>query len=169
MKPSPTFPLSLLIFSSVTVFSQSLSPEAVTSAGIKMVQPSASVSFTVGELVVEPLTDSNGNTLGSGFTSSAANSTSVLPVTLPESEVLGVRVYPNPTSDLLTIDVSNATIEMFVVELNDMLGKSLQSGTYAGLNNRIGINLSQYPSGNYTLHLRQTDGKLLGAFRIVRQ
>jgi hypothetical protein len=159
----------LLMLTVSAASAQNLTPEAVTSVGVKMTQSNGSLSFTVGELVVEPMTDANGNTLGGGFTSGAANSTTVLPVTLPESEVLSVNVYPNPTADMLTVDVQHASLDRFVLELNDVFGKLLYTGTYAGMSNRIGVNLSQYSAGSYILNLRQTDGLLLGTFRVVRQ
>jgi hypothetical protein len=160
---------TVILFLTVSaVHAQSLAPEAVTSVGVKMTQSNGSLSFTVGELVVEPMIDANGNTLDGGFTPGAVSSTTVQPVSLPEVAVLNVNVYPNPTADMVTVQVQEAALDKFVIELNDALGKVLYTGTYAGIGNNIGINLSTYPSGVYILNLRQTDGLLLGSYRLIR-
>jgi hypothetical protein len=150
-------------------FAQSLAPQAVNTAGVKFTQANGSLNFTVGELVVKNQTDANGNTLGSGFTNAATGSTTVLSVNTPDKDVLNVSVYPNPTTDLLTVDVAATTLSQLVVEITDLQGKTLSSSQYAGISNKIGINTAAYAVGTYLLLLKNESGKLLGNYKIIKQ
>ena len=70
-----TFFLCLFFGLGLVSKAQSVAPQSVNSSGAKMTQANGSLSFTVGELVVLTQTDSQGNSLGSGFTSSATLTT----------------------------------------------------------------------------------------------
>ena len=148
---------------------QSLAPAAVTSAATKMTQSNGSLSFTVGELVVLTQTDANGNTLGGGFTNSAAGSTTVTAVTIPEIETMTVNVYPNPTTDLLTVNVAHSTVETYQLQLTDMQGRLVYTSRHAGISGQVGVNMAPYPVGTYLLTLSGADATPLGSYRIVRQ
>jgi hypothetical protein len=153
----------------VITYAQSITPQSVNSVGAKMSQSNSSLSFTVGELVVKSQTDANGNTLGSGFTNSATGSSTVLSVNTPDKTILNVSVYPNPTTDLLTIDVAATTLNHLVIEIADLQGKTLISSQYAGVSAKIGINTASYATGTYLLMLKNENGKQLGAYRIIKQ
>jgi uncharacterized membrane protein YkgB len=75
----------------------------MNSGGSKMIQANGSLSFTVGELVVLTQTDNQGNTIGSGFTAGATLST--ISIQEPDANVLNVKVFPNPSADLVNIQI----------------------------------------------------------------
>ena len=150
-------------------YAQSIAPQSVNSTGAKMSQANGSLSFTVGELVVKSQTDANGNTLGSGFTNSATGSTIVLSVNTPDKDILNVSIYPNPTTDLLTIDVAATTLNHLVIEITDLQGKKLGNSQYAGVSNKIGISTANYAAGTYLLLLKNENGNLLGSYKIIKQ
>ena len=62
-----------------------------------------------------------------------------------------VRVYPNPTSDLVNIETTEAT----QIELLDLQGRLLQSFTVNGL---YTLPLSAYSQGTYVLKLKMQEG-----------
>ena len=62
-----------------------------------------------------------------------------------------VRVYPNPTSDLVNIETTEAT----QIELLDLQGRLLQSFTVNGL---YTLQLSAYSQGTYVLKLQMQEG-----------
>jgi hypothetical protein len=150
-------------------FAQSLAPQAVNTAGVKFTQANGSLNFTVGELVVKNQTDADGNTLGGGFTNAATSTTTVLSVNTPDKELLNVSVYPNPTTDLLTVDVASTSLSRLVLEITDLQGKIITSSQYAGISNKIGINTADYAVGTYLLLLKNESGKLLGNYKIIKQ
>jgi len=145
---------------------QSIAPQSVNSAGTKMTQANGSLSFTVGELVVLSQTDSQGNTLGSGFTAGATITT--LSIQEPDAAVLNVNVFPNPTSDLVNIRINHSSIEQVVVSISDVQGKEVYNGKYAGLTNTIGINTTAYAPGTYILSLKNNNNQELGTYKIIK-
>jgi hypothetical protein len=161
--------LPLLLLSAGSAWAQILAPQAVNTAGVKFTQANGSLNFTVGELVIKNQTDADGNTLGGGFTNAATSTTTVLSVNTPDKALLNVSVYPNPTNDLLTLDVASTNLSRLVVEITDLQGKTLSSSQYAGISNKIGINTAGYATGTYLLMLKNESGKLLGNYKIIKQ
>jgi hypothetical protein len=161
--------LGLALLTATSGYAQSIAPQSVNSAGVKMTQSNGSLSFTVGELVVQQQYDANGNSLGGGFTNSFTISTTVLSVQEPDAAVLQVAVFPNPTTDLVQIQIKEASIEEMNLELTDLSGKTLYSAHYRLMNQNIGINTANYPTGIYLLTLKKPNGQILATYKIVKQ
>jgi hypothetical protein len=147
-------------------YAQSIATQSVNSAGVKMTQANGSLSFTVGELVVLSQTDSQGNTLGGGFTAGATLTTVSIQET--DAAVLDVKVYPNPTTELVNIQINHSTIDQVLVTISDLQGKEVYSGKYAGISNVIGINTASYATGTYLLSLKNLNNQLLGTYKIIK-
>jgi hypothetical protein len=147
-------------------YAQSIAPQSVNSGGTKMTQANGSLSFTVGELVVLNLTDSQGNTLGGGFTAGATLTTASIQET--DAAVLDVKVYPNPTSELVNIRINHSTIDQVVVTITDLQGKEVYNGKYAGISNVIGINTASYATGTYVISLKNLTNQVLGTYKIIK-
>ncbi len=149
--------------------SQTIAPQSINNAGTKMTQNNGSLSFTVGELVVLTQTDSAGNSLGGGFTNAATSSTTVVSVTEPGIELINVKVYPNPTSDLVFVDIIETQIDWLYIEIYDLQGKLISSDKYAGISSRIGINTASFTKGTYLLNLKDKNDNLLGNYKLIKQ
>ena len=166
-KKSQTLTLIVLTMLIGTMsYAQSIAPQSLNSGGAKMSQANGSLSFTVGELVVLSQSDSEGNTLGSGFTASATLTT----VTIQETDVtmIDVNVFPNPVSDLINIRINHSKLEQLLVSITDLEGKEVYSGKYAGISNTIGINTAAYASGTYILSLKNNNNQVLGTYKIIK-
>lgn len=165
-KSKPIALLGVAMLMGTISHAQSIAPQSVNSSGTKMSQANGSLSFTVGELVVLNLSDSEGNTLGGGFTAGATLTT----VNIQETDVtvLDVSVFPNPTSDLVNIRINHSTIEQVVVFISDLQGKEVYNGIYAGISNTIGINTSEYAPGTYLLSLKNNNNQVLGTYKIIK-
>jgi hypothetical protein len=137
---------------------QSIAPQSINSGGASVSQSNGSLSFTVGELVVLSLTDSEGNTLGGGFTAGAALTTASIKKTDPA--VLDVSIFPNPTSDLVNIRINFSTIDQFFVSITDLQGKEVYNGKYVGVSNLIGINTASFATGEYILTLKDKNNQV---------
>jgi len=162
-------PIALLGASMLMVtmsYAQSIAPQSVNSGGAEMTQANGSVSFTVGELVVLSQTDSNGNTLSGGFTAGATLTT--LSIQETDVAVLDVKVYPNPTTELVNIQINHSTLDHVVVTITDLQGKEVYSGKYAGISNVIGINTASYATGTYVLSLKNLKKQVLGTYKIIK-
>jgi hypothetical protein len=165
-KSKPIALLGAALLTGTISFAQSIAPQSVNSGGTKMTQANGSLSFTVGELVVLSQTDSDGNTLGGGFTAGATLTT----VSIKETDlaVLDVKVYPNPTAELVNIQINHSTIDQVVVTITDLQGKEVYSGKYAGISNVIGINTASYATGTYILSLKNLNNQVLGTYKIIK-
>ena len=165
-KSKPIALLGAAMLMGTMSYAQSLSPQSVNSGGTKMTQANGSLSFTVGELVVLSQTDSDGNTLGGGFTAGATLTTASIQET--DAAILDVKVYPNPTSELINVQINHSTLDQVVVAITDLQGKEVYSGKYAGLSNVIGINTASYATGTYILALKNLNNQVLGTYKIIK-
>jgi hypothetical protein len=147
-------------------YAQSIAPQSVNSGGTKMTQANGSLSFTVGELVVLSQTDSDGNTLGGGFTAGATLTTASIQET--DAAVLDVSVFPNPTTELVNIQINYSSIDQVVITITDLQGKEVYNGKYAGISNVIGINTASYATGTYILALKNLNNQVLGTYKIIK-
>jgi hypothetical protein len=145
---------------------QSIAPQSLNSGGSKITQANGSLSFVVGELFVLALTDSEGNTLGSGFTAG----TTLTTVNIEETNVtlLDLKVYPNPTTELVNIQIKHSTIDQILVTITDLQGKEVYSSRYVGISNVIGINTASYATGTYILSLKNQSNQVLGTYKIIK-
>lgn len=148
-------------------YSQSLAPQSVNSAGVNMSQTNGSLSFILGEVVVLSASDLDSNSINSGFISGATITTEVLEV--PNVDLLNVKVYPNPTTTMIFVDVMDTQLSQMVIEIIDMNGKVVSKGIYAGISNKIGINASSWENGNYILQLKDISGNRIGSYQIIKQ
>lgn len=169
MTKNKTKPIALLgaaMLMGTMSYAQSIAPQSVNSGGTKMTQANSSLTFTVGELVVLSQTDSDGNSLGGGFTAGATLTTVSIQET--DAAILDVKVYPNPTTELVNIQINHSTIDQVVVTISDLQGKEVYSGKYAGISNVIGINTASYATGNYLLTLKNVNNQVLGTYKIIK-
>ncbi len=146
---------------------QNVKSSAVTSSGATMNQSNAKISFTVGEIVVETITDGT-NSLGSGVVNS---STTNIVTAIHETDItkIKINVYPNPVSDLVFVDISESKVSAIQVTIFDITGKLISSEKYTAGNNHIGINTQTWQKSNYILNITDMQGELLGSYKVVRQ
>jgi len=166
VKTKPIALLGAAMLVGTMSYAQSIAPQSVNSGGTKMTQANGSLSFTVGELVVLSQTDSDGNTLGGGFTAGATLTTVSIQET--DAAILDVKVYPNPTTELVNIQINHSTLEQVLVTITDLQGKEMYNGKYAGISNVIGINTASYTTGTYVLSLKNLNNQVLGTYKIIK-
>jgi Secretion system C-terminal sorting domain len=67
------------------------------------------------------------------------------------------NIYPNPTNDLITIDINNLKKGNYNVVITDKLGRIIKNGDEM-IDNRIMINTSYFKDGIYSLIISNHDG-----------
>ncbi|MCB0483172.1 MAG: T9SS type A sorting domain-containing protein [Flavobacteriales bacterium] len=168
--------LTAILLMGTLSHAQRIAPQSINTGGAKMSKKTGSLSFTVGELIVSNQTDNQGNTLSGGFIASATISTihveetdsQKIDIREPNAHDLDVKVYPNPTFELIYIQINHITIDQLLVSITDLQGKEVYYGKYAGISNIIGINTAAYAPGNYVLTLKDTNNQLLGRYKIIK-
>jgi len=154
-------PLITSIALGLTVFAV-YSQQAIVTSGNYNKNETQSLSWSLGETVIETFILED-IILTQGFQQS--NITIVGIDELPE---LGfqIKAFPNPTRDLITLEVDEVGIENLTFRVYDINGQFLISQKFTGLSNKI--NLEYYPSGVYFLRVLK-GVELIKTFKIIKK
>ena len=154
--------ITLSILSLSTLYGQSLAPEVTATSGDFYTGTNATLSWTIGEAVIETFTGANA-VLTQGFQQPEFVITSIQKA---PSFIYQISVYPNPTSDLIHINILSEDHESFIVELIDLQGKILE---YIEMNEQINaIHLKDHASSMYILKVYNKNKQFLQSYRISK-
>lgn len=143
--------------------------EVVSTAGSYGETTSGSLSWTIGEPVIETITDGT-NTLTQGFQQSKLTVTTINDLKLPGIEL---SVYPNPTNSFLSIEAKTDKQRYLLLSLFDINGRLILQKKMTG--NKQTIKMQNYKSGTYILKILQkkdssTDAKYcVSTFKIIKK
>ena len=152
--------LLVMLISGIS-YSQSTTPEVISSAGDHFSNSNLSISWTIGEPIVE--THSVGTaTITQGFHQGLYNIVSV------EEQLLEpvISIFPNPTTDYISVEIKNQGENAYEVFLFDNLGKVLVSKKYSGIQQ---INLMQYAKAMYYIKVVDVKNKTYNSYKIVKK
>ncbi len=158
MKRTLLFFLSLVISS--WGYAQSVSPEVTATAGDHFTGADAQLSWTVGELMIETYDDGS-NQLTQGFHQTNLVVTSVKDL----EEKIQVKVFPNPTTDMLSVEVRELA-DPLSFSLYDVDGKQLL--LQKTFNESKTIDLTSLAAGTYFLQLSNEENKTIKTFKILK-
>ena len=146
---------------------QSISHQSVNSGGAVFGSNSSpSIRFTVGELSVATHHDAFGNSLSGGVVSGI--STSISNLGISEAEELDLRIYPNPSADVLKIELREHKGEDFTLALVDSRGQSVYRVRFLNSEGEISVPMSFLTPGVYILEVLYQRNAVLGVYRIVK-
>jgi hypothetical protein len=133
------------IILSPEIFSQSLQPTVIASDGGFATLPSGTISWTIGETITETFSSPT-NYLTQGFQQPSL----VLMNSVGTTGTGKALVYPNPATELITIDLNYLPSANYTIELFDLLGNKISS--MSGENSAVFIfPLSDIANGVYML------------------
>jgi hypothetical protein len=139
-----------------------LAQEVVSSAGETYKTASAEVSWTIGETVIE--TVSNGSaTLTQGFHQTKLTVTAISDNDWPG---LKINAFPNPVGDILNMEFSILPEEISFVVI-DILGKTVQQDFIKS--DKTILDFSDFAAGHYFLKIQTKAGKPVQTFKIVKK
>lgn len=153
----------LLGFTSFQVaLCQSIAPDVISSSGNYFDNGTVSISWTLGEGVIETFSDGN-NILTQGFQQSNYDIVAV------ESfdDNFNISLYPNPTSQFLNLDWETSGNSEIMIEIFDVQGKLLINKKYAEATAKKQINLSTFPSAAYMLRVSKGD-KIVKTYKVTK-
>ena len=154
----------ILVLSFSNIFSQTLSPEIITTSGCYYTNPYASLSVTIGEPITETISDS-AIILTQGFQQSSYVITVIEEIL---SDNFKVKVYPNPATDYINIDFNTKDNYDFLIQLSDANGKILLKENVQSESFSKKINLNIYATGTYFLRLTSEKGNFSKTYKIVK-
>ncbi len=82
-----------------------------------------------------------------------------------------LKVYPNPTSGILNIQIGDTNGEAVSIEVYDLLGRSLlkkDNVELIGSQNATQLNLTSISQANQTMIIKITVGGLSGTYKVIR-
>jgi hypothetical protein len=142
-------PLSVLLLFSSTCFSQ----QVIAAAGGSGSGTDIQLSWTIGEPIIETFTGTS-LILTQGFHQSKLNITTIEPISF---HTLELKVYPNPFSDQLNINIIKGEWNNLYFRLYTTGGKLLMKNPFQ--NQVETLNMEPYASGIYFLKvICHTDG-----------
>ncbi len=151
-----------LISVSILTYGQSVSPDVISSTGDYYITSKVSLSWTLGEMITETVSNSN-TILTQGFQQPSYQLVSIYEH--PDIS-FDVNIYPNPTYGSLTIDVTkNPDIQLKIL-IYDLQGKQLENIDLENGSKKIDI--SSYGSGNYLLSFVSNRGEIIRTFKILK-
>ena len=140
--------------------SQTASPELVSSAGDSFNNTSYQLDWSIGECITA--THSAGDyVFTQGFHQNSYVVTSVEDLRAD----IQMSVYPNPTTDFITIDLLSSAGHSNVITVTDLNGKVLQQAEVT--NETEQLNFSDYANGVYFLSVTENN-QLIKSFKIIK-
>ena len=123
---------------------QDLDQNVIGTAGNYFENGTASLSWTIGETVVETVSDET-NTLTQGFQQGNLSVTTLI----KQAEAVNyLKVYPNPVENILHVETDKTGV---FYQLLNISGQSVSNGILE--NTKQEINLSAFPAGSYILKI----------------
>lgn len=129
-----------LIFTGLLIVGVFLSnaQDLISTGGDFFQMPSGSISFTIGEPIIETVGNAS-HDLTQGF----QQSTRPIVTDYNELDDIAIEVYPNPTTDIVKIELSER--KQLDYQLYDLHGVMLQQDKISEINTTISLN-KYYPS-----------------------
>lgn len=162
MKTLPIF-ITLIVFWGA-LSAQTNKPDIITSAGGYEEVNGISVSWTLGDIATS--TETNGNViLTQGFQQNEFN---IVTVEENLSTSFEIKLYPNPVSDQIQIDISGKYSGGIMAELIDINGKQVYSKLFDADTEKITIGFNSFAEGYYLLNLVNPESKIRNSYKIQK-
>jgi len=157
--------LAIISFGFTTLaMSQTTYPKLISSGGESFKNTSFQMEWSIGEVITETL-DGEGKTLTQGFHQSNYEITAIEENL---NTIKSVKVYPNPTSDFISINFTNISnsdkIENILI-ITDINGKILCENKV--VNQVEEIDFSDFTDGVYFLTIKQKN-QTVNNFKIIK-
>jgi len=151
----------------ILLSAQSLSPTVIASYGKWSNNGGYTLSATSGEMMIETFTGGT-NILTQGFQQPDEKTIGIQEL---NEDGLTIKIFPNPTSDLVMIDLQSENAESYGVIMYDLLGRALAlPGTLDRSHTQLqqSFNLSPLPSATYFLCVVNAQGEIKNSFKIQK-
>lgn len=151
--------ITLLIISIVTI--KATAQQTTATAGGEATGTGGTQSYTIGQVVYTTNIGSN----GSARQGVQQTYDITIGITDNKEVQLTCAVYPNPTAEVLNLNVGNTKLDNLVFELYDLQGKLLQKQKVQSITTII--NMEQYDDANYLLTVTDSN-RLIQSFKIIK-
>ena len=158
-----SFRTVLLSFTLSFFLSSTMAQESVNVTGGSAISTGGSVNYSIGQVVY---TINNGR---SGSVAEGIQQPYEISVVSGFQASNGIKIlilaYPNPTTDLLTLDVRDFHLSFFTFRLYDLAGRLLKNEQI--LERKTSINMSNFEPATYFVKVFQ-ENKEVKTFKIIK-
>jgi hypothetical protein len=137
--------------------------ESVNTAGGDAAGSGGSAAYSIGQLVYTTNTGGTGE-VAQGVQHAYEIYTFGISHTDPN---ISLAVFPNPTSDNLTLQVSDYNNEKWSYQLFDLQGQLLSNGQIVSEQTQISLN--SFASSSYYVHVVNQENKKVQSFKIIKK
>ncbi len=159
--------LALLIGGSLSSFAQEKSASVIAAAGGISKGSNIILEWTVGEPAVETVSNS-----AAIYTQGFHQPMLQVQKWRNENDLAGpknsIRVYPNPTTAVVNIQLDKISETPLQVSLIDITGKTLLNNTFPARATSQKINVSRFSQGAYLLRITDAKGTIQGEYKIIK-
>ena len=139
-------------------------PSVIGAAGGTHAQLPISLDWTVGEFFVESaFTEDRWYT--QGFHQPFLSAKALFPSHAREYDI---KIFPNPTNELLNIFINTTAEELLDMQLIDLTGKIIYKKAIAPRTAEVKYNLKHIPEGMYILSFLNPSGYRINSFKIIK-
>lgn len=143
---------------------QNVKNEVFSSGGNYFSTPANQLTYTIGEVIVPTFKQRN-NSLTQGF-----NQPSNLIVSAVQNvnAAFTLNTYPNPTQDLVNIDITGQLTAPLIVEMYNEQGAIVNPDILQNDESRIRFNMQDFASGFYSVRLINKADNSFSTVKIVK-
>jgi len=153
----------LFILANMYLYSQTLQPEVLSSAGGSFNLAGYTFDWTIGEMLAET------HSAQSNFLTEGIHQTRLGIDAVDEDGLLiTLSVFPNPTSGLANIRLNELIIGDAVFEVFNQMGQKLISKKMFINNETVLIDLSEYSPGLYHIRMVKGDATVVQNLSIIK-
>ena len=136
--------------------------ESANASGGVATGSGGTVAYSVGQVVYTTNTGSTGS-----VAQGVQHAYEIFTVGIKETELnISLSVFPNPTADNLTLQISNYNNKKLSYQLYDMQGKLLSNGQVTAQQTQI--NTASLPSATYFIQVVNQNNKQVQSFKIIK-
>lgn len=161
MTKNTTRPIVLLTAGLLSM-SLAQAQESSNASGGDAIGSGGTIAYSVGQIVYTSNTGVTG-TVNQGV----QHAYEIFTVGIKETALnISLTAFPNPTTDNLTLQISDYNNEKLMYQLFDMQGKQLSNGQVTAQQTQI--NMNGLPSATYLINVINQENKKVQSFKIVK-
>jgi hypothetical protein len=161
MTKNKSRPLSMLL-AGLLWGSLAQAQESSNSSGGDATGSGGTVAYSVGQVLYTTNTGSNGS-----VAQGVQHAYEIFTIGIMETELnISLIAFPNPTTENLTLQISDYNNEKLAYQLFDIQGKQLNNGQMNAKQTQI--NMNGLPSATYFIHVVNQENKKVQSFKIIK-
>jgi len=136
--------------------------ESANASGGDATGSGGTVAYSIGQVVYTTNTGSNGS-----VAQGVQHAYEIFTVGIKETELnISLIAFPNPTTENLTLQISDYNNEKLSYQLFDIQGKQLNNGQITAQQTQI--NMNGLPSATYFINVVNQENKKVQSFKVIK-